>query len=160
MAFGSFGGGARNSAPMAEINVIPLVDIMLVLLVIFIITAPLLTHAVKIDLPKADSTTNVQQADNIQFAIDADSQRWWNGEKVDEAQTIERLRAAGAQTPSPELHLRVDRNARYEIIATVMSEAAKAGVTKVGFVTDPSGAPLASVTPVSTSTSTAKPASP
>lgn len=158
MAFGSFGGGARNSAPMAEINVIPLVDIMLVLLVIFIITAPLLTHAVKIDLPKADSTTNVQQADNIQFAIDADSQRWWNGEKVDEAQTIERLRAAGAQTPSPELHLRVDRNARYEIIATVMSEAAKAGVTKVGFVTDPSGAPLASVTPVSTST--AKPASP
>jgi len=158
MAFGSFGGGARNSAPMAEINVIPLVDIMLVLLVIFIITAPLLTHAVKIDLPKADSSTNVQQADNIQFAIDADSQRWWNGEKVDEAQTIDRLHAAGAQTPSPELHLRVDRNARYEIIATVMSEAAKAGVTKVGFVTDPSGAPLASVTPVSSSAE--KPATP
>lgn len=158
MAFGSFGGGARNSAPMAEINVIPLVDIMLVLLVIFIITAPLLTHAVKIDLPKADSTTNVQQADNIQFAIDADSQRWWNGEKVDEARTIEHLRAAGSQTPSPELHLRVDRNARYEIIATVMSEAAKAGVTKVGFVTDPSGAPLASV--MSVSSAAEKPATP
>ncbi len=148
MAFGSFGGGARNTAPMAEINVIPLVDIMLVLLVIFIITAPLLTHAVKIDLPKADSTSNVQQADSIQLAIDGDSQRWWNGEKIDEAQTVERLREAGSRTPSPELHLRVDRNARYEIIATVMSEAAKAGVTKVGFVTDPGGAPLASVVPV------------
>ncbi len=147
MAFGSFGGGARNSAPMAEINVIPLVDIMLVLLVIFIITAPLLTHAVKIDLPKADSATNVQKADAVQFAIDGDNQRWWNGERIDEAQAIERLRAAGQQQPTPELHLRIDRNARYEIIATVMSEAAKAGVTKVGFVTDPSGAPLAAVLP-------------
>lgn len=148
MAFGSFGGGARNSAPMAEINVIPLVDIMLVLLVIFIITAPLLTHAVKIDLPKADSATNVQQADAVQFAIDGDGQRWWNGERVDEAQMVERLRAAGRQSPTPELHLRIDRNARYELIATVMSEAAKAGLTKVGFVTDPGGAPLASVVPV------------
>ncbi|WP_293373544.1 biopolymer transporter ExbD [Nevskia sp.] len=148
MAFGSFGGGARNSAPMAEINVIPLVDIMLVLLVIFIITAPLLTHAVKIDLPKADSASNVQQADSVQFAIDGSNQRFWNGEPVDEAQTIERLRAAGQKSPTPELHLRIDRNARYEIIATVMSEAAKAGVTKVGFVTDPGGAPLPNVVPV------------
>ncbi|MCX7059844.1 MAG: biopolymer transporter ExbD [Gammaproteobacteria bacterium] len=148
MAFGSFGGGARNSAPMAEINVIPLVDIMLVLLVIFIVTAPLLTHAVKIDLPKADSAVQVQKADAVQFAIDGDNQRWWNGERVNEAQTIERLRAAGQQSLVPELHLRIDRNARYEIIATVMSEAAKAGVSKVGFVTDPSGAPLPVVMPV------------
>jgi len=150
MAFGSFGGGARNSAPMAEINVIPLVDIMLVLLVIFIITAPLLTHAVKIDLPKADSATNVQKADAVQFAIDGDNQRWWNGERIDETQAVERLRTAGQQQPTPELHLRIDRNARYEIIATVMSEAAKAGVTKVGFVTDPSGAPLPTVLPAGT----------
>ena len=151
MAFGSFGGGARNTAPMAEINVIPLVDIMLVLLVIFIVTAPLLSHAVKIDLPKADSTSNVQQADSVQFAIDGDGQRWWNGERVDEAQMRERLCAAGQKTPTPELHLRIDRNARYEIIALVMSEAAKAGVAKVGFVTDPrlagDGAPLPAVVP-------------
>lgn len=147
MAFGSFGGGNRNAAPMAEINVIPLVDIMLVLLVIFIVTAPLLTHAVKIDLPKADSTANLQQADAIQFAIDGQGQRWWNGEPVDAAETVVRLRAAGQQQPTPELHLRIDRQARYEDIALVMSEAAKAGVAKVGFVTDPGGAPLASVLP-------------
>ena len=147
MAFGSFGGGARNTAPMAEINVIPLVDIMLVLLVIFIITAPLLTHAVKIDLPKADSAANLQKAEAVQFAIDGNGQRWWNGTPVDAAQTIERLQAAGRAQPVPELHLRIDRNARYELIAKVMSEAAKAGVTKVGFVTDPSGAPLATVLP-------------
>lgn len=147
MAFGSFGSGGRNAAPMAEINVIPLVDIMLVLLVIFIITAPLLTHAVKIDLPKADSTANLQQADAVQFAIDGRGQRWWNGEPVDEAETVARLAAAGQQQPTPELHLRIDRNARYEDIATVMSAAARAGVAKVGFVTDPSGAPLAEVLP-------------
>jgi biopolymer transport protein ExbD len=153
MAFGSFGGGHRNAAPMAEINVIPLVDIMLVLLVIFIVTAPLLTHAVKIDLPKADSTANLQQADAIQFAIDGQGQRWWNGEPVDAAETVARLRAAGQQQPTPELHLRIDRKARYEDIALVMSEAAKAGVAKVGFVTDPGGAPLATVLPAAGLTS-------
>jgi len=138
---------------MAEINVIPLVDIMLVLLVIFIVTAPLLTHAVKIDLPKADSTANLQQADAIQFAIDGQGQRWWNGEPVDAAETVARLRAAGQQQPTPELHLRIDRKARYEDIALVMSEAAKAGVAKVGFVTDPGGAPLATVLPAAGLTS-------
>ena len=137
MAFGSFGSGGRNAAPMAEINVIPLVDIMLVLLVIFIVTAPLLTHAVKIDLPKADSTANLQPAEAVQFAIDGSGQRWWNGEAVDEAQVVARLRAAGQAQPVPELHLRIDRAARYEAIATVMSEAARAGVSRIGFVTDP-----------------------
>lgn len=144
MAFGSFGSG-RNAAPMAEINVIPLVDIMLVLLVIFIITAPLLTHSVKIDLPKASSAPNELKADNIQFAIDGSGQLFWNGEPVQREQMIERLRTAGQRQPTPEFHLRVDRNARYETLADVMSEAGKAGVTKIGFVTDPSGTLIAPV---------------
>lgn len=138
MAFGSFNSN-RNSAPMAEINVIPLVDIMLVLLVIFIVTAPLLSHAVKVDLPKASSTANSLQADNVQFAIDGAGQLYWNGEEISKPQLIERLRQAGAMQPAPELHLRIDRQARYEVVAEVLSEAGKAGVSKIGFVTDPSG---------------------
>lgn len=139
MAFGSF-HAKPNAAPMAEINVIPLVDIMLVLLVIFIITAPLLTHAVKIDLPKASSAPNTLKAENIQFAIDGEGRMYWNGESVAMPELLNRLRAAGQQPTTPELHLRVDRNARYEVIAEVMSQAGKAGLTKIGFVTDPSGA--------------------
>lgn len=138
MAFGSFSSN-RNSAPMAEINVIPLVDIMLVLLVIFIITAPLLSHAVKVDLPKASSTPNTLQADNVQLAIDGAGQLHWNGEEIGKPQLIERLREAGAMQPAPELHLRIDRQARYEVVAEVLSEAGKAGVSKIGFVTDPGG---------------------
>jgi biopolymer transport protein ExbD len=139
MAFGGF-GGSRNSTPMAEINVIPLVDIMLVLLVIFIITAPLLTHSVIIDLPKASSAPNETRAANVQFAIDGAGQMFWDGEPITRPQMTERMKAAGALATPPELHLRVDRAARYETLADVMSEASKAGVTKVGFVTDPSGA--------------------
>jgi biopolymer transport protein ExbD len=139
MAFGSF-NARPNSAPMAEINVIPLVDIMLVLLVIFIITAPLLTHAVKIDLPKAESSANVLKVDNVQLAIDDGDRIFWNGEPVDLPALAERMHAAAALPQQPEIHIHADRNARYEIIAQVMSEGAKHGLTKIGFVTDPTAA--------------------
>lgn len=138
MAFGSFNSGS-NSAPMAEINVIPLVDIMLVLLVIFIITAPLLTHAVKIDLPKAESAANILKVENVQLAIDASGTVFWNGEVVDEATLSERMRAVSQLPTHPEIHIHADRDARYAKIAQVMSEAARLGLTKIGFVTDPSG---------------------
>ena len=136
MAFGSFNSGSNN-APMAEINVIPLVDIMLVLLVIFIITAPLLTHAVKIDLPKATSTPNLLKVDNVQLAIDGAGAVFWNGEPVDERALAERMHAASQMPMQPEIHIHADRDARYETIADVMSEAARTGLTKIGFVTDP-----------------------
>ncbi|NGY06829.1 ExbD/TolR family protein [Solimonas terrae] len=139
MAFGSFSGN-RGSAPMAEINVVPLVDIMLVLLVIFIITAPLLTNAVKIDLPKASSEPNISKAETIQLAIDADGQLYWDGEKVERTELLRRYHDAAQKEPAPELHLHADRDTRYEVIADVMSEAGKAGLTKIGFVTDPTPA--------------------
>ena len=137
MAFGSFNSGS-NSAPMAEINVIPLVDIMLVLLVIFIITAPLLTHAVKIDLPKAESSANILKVDNVQLAIDAAGTVFWNGEVVDNAGLTAHMQAASEMPTHPEVHIHADRDARYAKIAEVMSEAARLGLTKIGFVTDPS----------------------
>lgn len=149
MAFGSFDSG-RRSTPMADINVIPLVDIMLVLLVIFIITAPLLTHSVKIDLPKAASAPDASRNAAIQFAIDGQGQLYWNSEKIDRAQMLARFRDAGALPDPPELHLRIDRTVQYETVADVMSEASKAGVAKVGFVTDPSGVVAATAAPVQT----------
>lgn len=145
MAFGSF-SGSRGTTPMAEINVIPLVDIMLVLLVIFIITAPLLTNAVKIDLPRATSEPAVTQAEAVQLAIDANGQLFWNGEALDRATLLQRMIAAAQQTPTPELHLHADRDTRYEVIADVMSEAGKQGLARIAFVTDPSTIPATAAT--------------
>ena len=138
MAFGGLEGG-RRSSPMADINVIPLVDIMLVLLVIFIVTAPLLTNSVKIDLPKATSAVDSSREPAVQFAIDGAGQLYWDGDKIDRNQMLARFREAGGREKPPELHLRIDRHVQYETVADVMSEASKAGVPKVGFVTDPSG---------------------
>lgn len=139
MAFGSMESGDED-APLTEINMVPLIDVMLVLLIIFIVTAPLLTHAVKVDLPKASSSMNQTKPDNIQIAIDVDGNTLWNGEHVDATQFTERLAAAGALQPQPELHIRADRMTPYEKVAQVMSEAARNGLSRIGFITDPTGA--------------------
>ena len=139
MAFASLESGDED-APLTEINMVPLIDVMLVLLIIFMVTAPLLTHAVKVDLPKASSAVNLTKPDNVQLAIDASNQIFWNGEAIDTAQLGERLQAAGAQQPQPELHIRAERTATYERVAQVMSEAARKGLTRIGFITDPSAA--------------------
>ena len=136
MAFGGFNRGA-NATPMAEINMIPLIDVMLVLLVIFIITAPLLTHAVKVDLPKASSQVNITKPDNIQLAIDHAGTVYWNGEVVAAPQSRERMAVAAKLQPQPEVHLRADGEVAYRNVAQLMSDAAKVGLTRIGFVTDP-----------------------
>ena len=140
MAFSGLGGGgsgAPHSAPMAEINMIPLVDVMLVLLIIFMITAPLIAHKIKIDLPQASSAPTEQKPETVALSIDGDGRVFWNNEAVDEVALPARLAAAAAQKPQPELHLRADRNTRYEVIAEVMAEARSAGIEKMGFVTVP-----------------------
>jgi len=136
MAFASFDSGKQH-AVMADINMVPLIDVMLVLLVIFIVTAPLLTHAVKLDLPKANSQINELKPDKIEFAIDATGQFFWNGEQID--RTTAQLRFAGEskRQPQPEVHLRADENAAYKFIAHVLADASKAGLVKVGFVSQP-----------------------
>ncbi len=137
MGFGSMQSNGRQ-APMAEINVVPLVDVMLVLLIIFIITAPLLTHSVKIDLPKAESTANITRPQHVELAIRTDGSLFWNGEPVVLQQLDSRFSATVAQAPETELHIRADKLAHYEHVARVMSIAAKAGMARIGFITDPS----------------------
>lgn len=137
MAFGSMNSSGQQ-APMSEINVVPLVDVMLVLLIIFIITAPLLTHSVKIDLPKAESTPNITQPEHIELAIQDDGSLFWNGEPVLLDVLSTRFSAAIAQDSKTELHIRADKLAHYEHVAKVMSKAANAGMARIGFITDPS----------------------
>jgi biopolymer transport protein ExbD len=140
MAFGGF-QERGDAQPMAEINTTPLVDVMLVLLIIFIITAPLLTHAIKIDLPQARSLSSPEKPQTVTISIDDHGDLFWNGEPLPRDTLQTRLAEAAAKTPQPELHLRADRDTRYQVLAEVMSMARVAGVTRIGFVTDPSAGP-------------------
>lgn len=122
---------------MADMNVVPLVDVMLVLLVIFIVTAPLLTHAVKIDLPRASSSANLTRPEHIELGVRANGELFWNGERIASAELGRRFAAEALRQPQPELHIRADRDARHEAVARVMSAAARAGLLRIGFVTRP-----------------------
>ena len=137
MAFGGFERGHAPAQPMAEINVTPLVDVMLVLLVIFIITAPLLARALKLDLPQADAPPALVQPQTIQLTIDASGSLRWNSEALTSEELASRLAAAARETPQPELHLGADRAVRYEHVAAVLAAAQKAGLKQIGFVTEP-----------------------
>lgn len=135
MAFGGFNDNNRQ-APMSEINVTPMVDVMLVLLVIFIITAPLFTHAIKLDLPSAQSAPVPQKPETISLSIKGDGALYWNNDLIAQSDLGIKLATAAKQNPQPELQLRADKSTRYEIIAQVMAAAQTNGITKMGFVTD------------------------
>jgi biopolymer transport protein ExbD len=135
MAFGGFDDN-KQQQPMADINITPMVDVMLVLLVIFIITAPLFTHAIKLDLPNAQSAPAPEKPETISLSINAEGALFWNGEPVKQDELGPKLAAAAQKNPQPELQLRADKNARYETLAQVMSAAQNSGMTKMGFVTD------------------------
>jgi biopolymer transport protein ExbD len=136
MAFGSL-SDSRQSQPMAEINMIPLIDVMLVLLVIFIVTAPLLTHAVKVDLPRASSQVNIPKRENVQISIDASGSIYWNGELIQPDALPARMGETARLDTQTELHIRADGDTAYKQVVKVMSDASRAGLTRIGFVTDP-----------------------
>lgn len=136
MSFGAF-NHHRHPGPMADINVTPMVDVMLVLLVIFILSAPMLSNAVKLELPSADAGASSQQAATVLLAIDGAGQIYWNNDPVDRAALEARLEQAATLSPQPELQLRADKNTRYEVVAQVMAAAQQQGLTKLGFVTAP-----------------------
>jgi biopolymer transport protein ExbD len=135
MAMGSLSDSDDDFNP--EINTTPLVDVMLVLLIIFIITIPVMNHAVKIDLPKASSQPDEVKPESINLSIDAAGEVFWNEEKIDSNQLSVRIAAAAQKQPQPELHLRAERTTQYEKVAQVMSAAQSGGLAKIGFVTDP-----------------------
>jgi biopolymer transport protein ExbD len=137
MAFGSMGGDS-DGEPNAEINMVPFIDVMLVLLVIFIVTAPLLTHTVKLELPRAASSVEQSPARPLRVSIDAQGKVWWEGEVIGAQALDARFAGEAAREPVPELQIRADRSTPYEHVAQVMSAAARNGLTKIGFVTDPS----------------------
>ena len=144
MAFsglGAGGGGAPHSAPMAEINMIPLVDVMLVLLIIFMITAPLLAHKIKIDLPQASTVLLEEKPDTIVIQLMADGQMFLNDVPIDRVRLLERLSTEAQRKPQPELHMHVDRTLQFQALASVMADAQNAGMVKVGIATDPIKSP-------------------
>jgi biopolymer transport protein ExbD len=135
MAMGSLSESDDDFNP--EINTTPLVDVMLVLLIIFIITIPVMNHSVNIDLPQASSQPNETKPENIHLAIDAEGNVHWNKEMIDMAQLQARIATASLSKPQPELHLRAERTTQYEKVAQVMAAAQNGGLSKIAFVTDP-----------------------
>ena len=133
MAFASF-DSSRAGTPMAEINMVPLIDVMLVLLVIFIVTAPLLTNTVKLDLPQADAAATSTKPDKIEFAIDSLGNLHWNSQPVSRREAAVRFAEAASRQPQPELHLRADRLVPYHHVAETLADASKAGLSKIGFI--------------------------
>ncbi|WP_439587073.1 ExbD/TolR family protein [Hydrogenophaga sp.] len=122
---------------MSEINMIPFIDVMLVLLIIFIITVPVIKHAVNIELPQASVEKVLDKPENIRLSVDADGAYFWNEQRVEDAEFANRLQAAASQDPQPELHIRGDKSVRYERVALAMASAQRAGVRKIGFITEP-----------------------
>lgn len=134
----SFGGLDQNTyAPMNEINTTPLVDVMLVLLIIFMVTAPLLTHSIRIDLPKAGAAAELEKPDIVTLSLNREGKLFWNDAPMEEGALKARLDAAAAQKPKPEIHLRADKETRYQKITEIMSAAKEAGIERLGFVATP-----------------------
>jgi biopolymer transport protein ExbD len=136
MAFASF-DRKTSSQPMAEIKMVPLIDVVLVLLVIFIVTAPLLTNVVKLDLPKATSAADIQKPEKVEFAIDANGGLFWKGERITREDAIARFAEEGRKRPQPEVYLRADQNVPYRYVAETLADASKGGLSKVAFVSEP-----------------------
>lgn len=133
----AFGTQDDTSEVMNEINMTPLVDVMLVLLIIFIITVPVMKHAVKIDLPHATSQPQDAKPETIRLSVDADGKYYWNEAPVAVADLTTQLSAEAIKQPQPELHIRGDKAVRYEHVVVLMTAARQAGLKKIGFVTEP-----------------------
>lgn len=133
----AFGTQDDNDEVMNEINMTPMVDVMLVLLIIFIITVPAMKHAINIDLPRASNIAQDAKPETIRLSVDAAGVYYWNEAPLSEADLVPQLRAAAVRQPQPELHIRGDKAVRYERVAQAMAAAQQAGLRKIGFVTEP-----------------------
>jgi biopolymer transport protein ExbD len=133
----AFGTQDDTDDVMNEINMTPLVDVMLVLLIIFIITVPVMKHAVEIDLPRASSRPQDARPQTVRLSVDAQGAYYWNESRIDDKDLPRMLKAEASKEPQPELHIRGDKEVRYERVAQAMSAAQQSGLRKIGFVTEP-----------------------
>lgn len=137
----SFGGPLEPGSDdmMSDINMTPLVDVMLVLVIVFMVTIPVLTHAVRVELPRASQEVNLVKPQTITLSVDRDAVIHWNGERIAAGELAERLRGRATESPQPEVHIRGDRAVGYEHVLRVMAAVQKSGLTKIGFVSEPEG---------------------
>ena len=135
--------GGSSGGVMAEINVTPLVDVMLVLLIIFMITAPLAAHKIKIELPIASLAKPPEDAGNqpITISVKETGELYWNDEPITEATLQAQLRVLAQRQPQPELQIRADRETQYQLVSSVMADAKNAGMVKLGFITQAQDSP-------------------
>src|SRR5690348_14354134 len=132
------GSGGDEPGVMANINTTPLVDVMLVLLIIFLITIPVINKTVKVDLPKAVNIPTQTKPENITVAVDKEGNIYWNDRKIPQRQELlDLVKAAAVQKPQPEIHIRADKDTRYESVGRVIFTIQRGGVVKVGFLTEP-----------------------
>lgn len=127
----------QDDGLMAEINMTPFVDVMLVLLIIFIVTLPVIQHSVKIELPKAVSKANDPKPEAIQLTIDAQGQIFWNTSQISLDEFENKAKEASSQSPQPQINLRADKSVVYEKVAQVLASSKRAGLTNIGFITEP-----------------------
>ena len=132
----AFGTQDESDDVMNEINMTPLVDVMLVLLIIFIITVPVMKHSVNVDLPRAANTPEEAKPDTIQLAILSDGSYNWNGATVSSEELEQKMVTEAGKEPQPELHIRGARDVQYEKVAQAMAAAQRANLRKIGFITD------------------------
>lgn len=125
------------SRPMSEINTTPLVDVMLVLLVVFIVTAPLLSHNLKIQLPQESTQPVESKLDTVIVSIDEFGSVYWDKTLIPNHELSAKLASAAMKTPKPEIQIRADKNTKYEVLAKIMADAQNAGIPKIGFLTEP-----------------------
>jgi biopolymer transport protein ExbD len=138
MSITSGGGAPDEEKPMSEINTTPLVDVMLVLLILFLITIPVITQSVKVDLPKAANIPTQTKPENINIAVDAEGNIFWNTAQLPSQEALlERIKQVAVLDPQPEIHVRGDRNTAYEHIGRVIVTCQRGGIQKVGFITEP-----------------------
>ena len=130
-------GPVEEDAVNSTINTTPLVDVMLVLLIIFLITIPVVTKTIELELPIISNEATQTKPENIVIQIDRDGKFYWNDFIVAPESLVERMKAAAVQVPQPEVHIRGDQQARYEFIGRVVASAQRGGIMKVGFITDP-----------------------
>ena len=122
---------------MSEINMVPFIDVMLVLLIIFIITVPVMKHAVNVQLPKVSNEKAIDKPETVRLTVQADGSYALGDEKIADDQLAARLQAEAQKQPQPDLHIRGDKDVRYERVAQAMAAAQQAGLSKIGFITEP-----------------------